>query len=111
MTIKEIIEIIAGLVGIALTIAIIHFTFTNRKKTKADNIKLLWERIDALDAKNIAMGKRLDEEINKRDGIIERLLSKIERLETRLREYGIPLPQDDDETRPLKITKGLAMKK
>jgi hypothetical protein len=103
MTIKEIIEIIAGLVGIALTIAVIHFTFTNRRKTKADNIKLLWDRIDKLEEK-------FDIEVSKRDGIIEKLLAKIGKLETRLREYSIPLPQNDEETQPLKPAHGLGMK-
>jgi hypothetical protein len=103
MTIKEIIEIIAAIVGVVLTIAVIHFTFTNRKKTKADNIKLLWDRIDALETK-------LENEIQKRDGLIETLKRRIGQLETRLRDYGVPLPRDDDETQPLKPVHGLGMK-
>ena len=104
MTIKEIVEIIAAIVGIILTLAIIHFTLTNRNKTKADNIKLLWERIDALEIK-------LETEKAERDGIIVYLQRRISQLETRLREYGIPLPKDDDETQPMKPIRSLGMKK
>ena len=104
MTIKEIIELVATLVGVILTIAIIHFTFANRNKTKADNIKLLWERIDTLEVK-------LEKEIKNSERVIEMLRRRINQLETRLREYGVPLPQDVDETQPMKIARGLAMRK
>lgn len=112
MSIEAVLGIIGTILGLILTTAIIHFTITNRNKTKADNITLLWERIDSLDEKNKAMSVRLDEEISKRDEIIKKLLSKIGRLEARLRDYGIPLPEeDDDETQPIKPIRSLGMKK
>lgn len=104
MAVKEITEVIAAIVGIILTLAIIHYTITNRNKTKADNIRLLWERIDALELK-------LETEKAERDGIISYLQRRISQLETRLREYGVPLPKDEDETLQMKPIRSLGMKK
>jgi len=81
-----------------------HYVVTNRSKIKADNIKLLWERIDALEAK-------LTKEINERDSFIYQLQARISQLEKRLRDYGIPLPTgENDETQPLPKPRGFGMK-
>lgn len=104
-TIEAVIGIIASIVGIILTIAIIHYTFVNKSKTKSDNIKILWERIDALEVK-------LETEITKREGIIAMMQKRIDLLTQRLRDYGIPVPSEAEEliTQPLKKTRGLTMK-
>ena len=95
------IAFVVALLDIAATIATLHFTFANIRKTNAESFKLLWARIDELEKKIVLGEERREEERKTYNKIIEALQGRIRKLEQRLREYGIPFPADEEVTEPL----------
>jgi len=53
-------QVIEWIIGIILTIVTIHSILSSRAKSKVDNIKTLWDRIEQLE-------KKLETEISKQD--------------------------------------------
>lgn len=89
-------SLITALLAIASTVALIHFTLANIRKTNAESFKTYWARIDELEKKSKekddrfdALEIKLNDEISKRDQIIAMLQNRIFALERQLRANGL----------------------
>lgn len=74
--------------------------FSRAASENVDTILKLQERLNDLEQK-------FDDEIEKRNVIINMLQRRILQLETVIRQHGWPVPTDDEITQPLPKAKGL----